>query len=642
MKNKKFAYSLAEVMVVMLILTIIFAAFAPIVTRRKLANSRSMFNPWSFTDTSVTMNAFYSPTDATLKNAVYFGLNPGTKTNAQNSINKPDSNNYSKVIIRANDIDGKYQSHLQFRYGRGWNPDTSDYGNFAANLLVDTNKNILFLSSPINEKTSTRSANEKLNIDENFTNNIVVGGNTLSYGLAKGEKSVIIGYSALAPIQETKGDVAIGSNAGATEYYSVSPDMKNVYVGAFAGEKVSEEPIPGEDLFAAWNNLFIGYKAGHSTNNLRWLSGNNTYIGSNTGSGMRIAEKNTAIGYNALSSNTTGRFNVAIGSGALKNNTSGTNNIALGYNACENVTTGSNKICIGAYSGPRPTLAGTNQGGYTNVPFYNAAAGSLNTAIANQSAVYDSDSKIFNFRDGTTDSHNRIYIGKRPQAPAAWGNADIGDAVMEIHNIGRGFNPGATNVGYNLINFPSRNLTGSTTVINGNLIVNGHAFFTIGDNLYAFSHRSISGRDYLATNATCPGTYCPSLSYMSFSSDRRLKHILGKNTEGLDKINQIKVYNYTFKADKEKTPQVGVIAQELQKIFPNSVTTDEKGYLKIRWDEMFFASLNAIKQLDVKVAKITKKLFNIENQIAKLEKENSILKSQVDSLEMRITNLKKQ
>ena len=48
------------------------------------------------------------------------------------------------------------------------------------------------------------------------------------------------------------------------------------------------------------------------------------------------------------------------------------------------------------------------------------------------------------------------------------------------------------------------------------------------------------------------------------------------------------------------TLKLGVVAQELQKVFPNAVTKDKDGYLRIRQEDMFYAMINAIKELDLK------------------------------------------
>ncbi|MDE6138842.1 MAG: tail fiber domain-containing protein, partial [Candidatus Gastranaerophilales bacterium] len=135
---------------------------------------------------------------------------------------------------------------------------------------------------------------------------------------------------------------------------------------------------------------------------------------------------------------------------------------------------------------------------------------------------------------------------------------------------------------------------------------------------------------------------CQSLNTSSPYSDRRLKNISSKNTAGLDEINNLKIYNYTFKDDDKKLPRVGVMAQDLLKVFPNSVFKGDDGYLRIKWDEMFYATINAIKELDRKIIALVKRTTTVETQISKLEKENLLLKSQVDNLTLRVNKLKAQ
>ena len=106
-------------------------------------------------------------------------------------------------------------------------------------------------------------------------------------------------------------------------------------------------------------------------------------------------------------------------------------------------------------------------------------------------------------------------------------------------------------------------------------------------------------------------------------------------------IEKINIYNYNYKNDKTKSKNVGVIAQDLQKIFPNAVSTDTNGYLQIRWDEMFFSTINSIKEINKKIILSFKDLINIENKITKLEKENKELEAQVEILSSKVKNLKK-
>ena len=128
----------------------------------------------------------------------------------------------------------------------------------------------------------------------------------------------------------------------------------------------------------------------------------------------------------------------------------------------------------------------------------------------------------------------------------------------------------------------------------------------------------------------------------AYHSDARLKNISGDSTAGLKEINALEVKNYTYKNDKEKTPHVGVIAQQLQKIFPNSVTKDEDGYLRIRTEEIFFAMVNSIKELFVKVQDLTAKVTGLDKRITELEEQNKLLKQQNEAFEKRLAKLEKQ
>ena len=102
-------------------------------------------------------------------------------------------------------------------------------------------------------------------------------------------------------------------------------------------------------------------------------------------------------------------------------------------------------------------------------------------------------------------------------------------------------------------------------------------------------------------------------------SDRRLKYVGKESTSGLDKIKQLKVFNYTFKKDDKKTPHVGVIAQDLQKVFPDAVTKAKDGFLRIRFEDMFYAMINAIKELDAKYQAQEKRIDELEARMEKLE-----------------------
>ncbi len=120
-------------------------------------------------------------------------------------------------------------------------------------------------------------------------------------------------------------------------------------------------------------------------------------------------------------------------------------------------------------------------------------------------------------------------------------------------------------------------------------------------------------------------------------SDKKLKNIEDESTEGLEKITKLKIYNYTFKKDDTKSRHVGVIAQDLQKVFPDAVKKDNDGYLQIRLEDMFYAMINSIKELDKRTKEI-----NYSAEIRELKQEVNTNKAKLAAQEEEINRLKQE
>lgn len=604
--NKKLAFTLAEVMIVLLVLTILFAAFAPLITKRRTKANKVDIWRWSSRNYyQGPMNAYYN-TDNN-KSEVFFGVSPNNLDEV-NNIYSPKA----KVVIRSGSVtSGDYlQRQMQFRYGGS---NTNLNGTFAGTLFADT-KNILLGGTyrylfKINDNifnneyypsNNTAVGYQALNFDYTVVNASNVPQDGVNAGDIKYSKNnSAMGYNSLANLSTGYNNTAIGSHSGE----SVTTGYSNAFVGSYAGYSSTGS-----------NNTFIGYRANAGTgsyNNFIGAYAGNSNNDQNWGTGAS-GGYNTAIGYNTLGNLTSGNYNTAIGSGALKKLTSGSYNTAIGYNACENITSESYKTCIGAKSGP-----------------------SENSSATRDLSIDNEDGNNYNY-----PGVQRTYIGSAPK-----GTTFGGDAVLEIHNSASKNNQLANNPGIK---------SNTTTIINGNLLVRGNTYFTVGSRLYPFYRNETTNQigstigQYCNTDQqtyiySTSQTKCSSLSnaFGTYSSDRRIKNIGYKNNDGLDKITQLNIYNYTFKDDAKKKPHVGVIAQELQKIFPNSVAQDKNGYLKIRWDEMFYAAINALKELNAKITKLIKEATDLETQISKMEKENAELNAQVEALTLRVNQLKK-
>ena len=614
-KKEKTAFTLAEVMIVLLVLTILFAAFAPFITKRQ-RNKANKQETWMWSSRNYLagpMDTYYRPLSNSYLGGIYVGTTPDSDYDITSSYLP-----ISKFVIRSGYIaNNKIQRQLQLRYGRS---SFEDPGQLAATFIAD-NENLLFggiyphltskcsnISYPSGNiafgylaLNSTRDAiydmmqrtcdSSKTNVGDKSENNT-----------AFGNLSMVINYAG-------HDNTTFGAKTG----YVNLAGSRNTYIGYNAGS----------DAESNYSTL-VGY------NSQALIGDYNTFIGSFTGNsrkdesitGNRDYRYNVALGYKALSNITSGKYNVAVGAGALGNLTTGHYNTAIGYNACYGITKQSYKTCIGANSGP-----------------------------AADTPVYE-DLKLL-----SNDETPRTYIGANPNLKIVEPNSEGegttnwqweskgyygGDAVMEIHNS-------VGHINSSLINNPGIK-SNATTIINGNLVVRGKTFLTMGNVLYPFYYsNNIFGTNSNVNCAANQLTYqfsnageCATLAPITEStSDRRLKNVLGRNSDGLDKIKQLKVYNYKFKNDKNKKLHVGVIAQDLQKIFPNSVFTGEDYYLKIRIDEMFYAVINSLKELNEKIVSLIKNTIKLEEEISKAEKENEKLKTQVEALTMRINALKK-
>src|SRR5262249_50963201 len=106
-------------------------------------------------------------------------------------------------------------------------------------------------------------------------------------------------------------------------------------------------------------------------------------------------------------------------------------------------------------------------------------------------------------------------------------------------------------------------------------------------------------------------------------SDERLKNIKGKFRPGLKAVMQLQPVLYQYKQDnplslKSTDEYVGFSAQAVQRIIPEAVMKNDKGYLLVNNDPIIWAMLNAIKEQQLQ----------IETQQEQLKQSLALLKTQ--------------
>jgi hypothetical protein len=117
-------------------------------------------------------------------------------------------------------------------------------------------------------------------------------------------------------------------------------------------------------------------------------------------------------------------------------------------------------------------------------------------------------------------------------------------------------------------------------------------------------------------------------------SDRRLKTLDGAFGSGLGKILKINPVRYRYKADNalglhDSEEHIGVVAQDVQKVIPEAVTENSKGYLMVNNDPIIWSMLNAIKEQQGEFrqeqAELAKALRQIRQQQSLLRAQSSAM-----------------
>jgi len=337
-------------------------------------------------------------------------------------------------------------------------------------------------------------------------------------------------------------------NIGSNRFLSVGGvggfANSNTSAGIGAGISITPE-IGGNGA----ENSFFGFNAGKANT----TGPNNSFFGYRAGENNMTSESNSFFGQFAGFSST-GALNSFFGSGAGEGNLTGNLNTMLGY------------------------LANVGSGDLSNA-----------TAIGANARVDQSNSLVL----GSISPATSIGIGTR--APVFRLHViDPGAAGLRVQtNTGGG--AVASFGGLGDFQIDSNGVTG------GRFIVQQGGNVGIGTN---------APDNKLTVNGTAdkPGGG----SWGTFS-DERLKDIKGRFTPGLRAVMQLQPLRYEYKRDnalnlKSEGEHVGFSAQAVQKIIPEAVSKNDKGFLLVNNDPILWTMLNAIKEQQTQIAKLNARL----------------------------------
>lgn len=703
--HKTTAFTLAEMMVILTVMSVVMAATMPIITApdsAMLGGTVSGDNLWA------KGTNFKSISTA---NFVAVGMAPDVNTPSTGTAslfinNRANELNQSHILFTVSP-DGKKVYNAGRLYMGAWGNSSVDGNGYniaiGANALSDFSFSVPIGYINTDKKSiaigdwSMRRGSQMSRVSS------VAIGSQSAYANAL-QESVAIGYGALssASTGATTQSVGIGYLAGRMQDGDIK---RSTYVGYLAGYNDIKKHTSNDNTYIGYqagalatgdNNVNIGYLAGFYSNSnfsgtVKNPTSNSVNIGVNAGAMPLDIEYNSswnrsysnhhvAIGDHALYAPTTGVSDVvAIGSYSgykLTNDNKGS--IFIGTNSgadvARNCVTSANVVNIGTYSGYNEVgssvAIGYYAGGITsNMKKVYCSSPIKSDKFLNDVVIgYNAGSKSVKTNSTSTATLSYVYgnimIGNESGSKA--NTAGVDSKLVHSICIGR---KSCTNIGgqptagqslfigkyasinlstyktsmpsFSIITFEwpgvSKLSSGAQVVIDttsGSYIKGQMIIAPISVSPY-FDYKS-SKIIFDATNLYGPASKPTSLS------DITLKENIKPLKYSLKDLKNVNVYEYNY-ADEKDVRRIGVIAQDLLNIMPEGVDTSKKESYSINPDWLFYAVLNAVKELDKTVdscknslVAYAKEYQTLSTKIKTLEKEQKQLEKERKSLERQI------
>src|SRR5438874_6012836 len=335
--------------------------------------------------------------------------------------------------------------------------------------------------------------------------------------------------------------------------------------------------------------------------------GNNTAEGTNAFFSLTSGIDNTALRFEALVRNTTGHFNTAEGFGALFNNTSGTQNTATGVNALISNTTGSFNTAHGVN-----TL-------FRNTTGFQNAATSVQALFSNTTGFHNTAAGFQALLSNTTGNHN---------------TAD-GDNAL-VHDTTGSLN---TAIGAHTLD---QNITGSSNVALGfqaGFNITGNGNVCVGQNIVGVAGESnVTRIRNVGSTAQANGVFVTvgaSSKLGIQDSSRRYKDDIKPMDKASEALFALKPVSFRYKQeiDPARSPDFGLIAEDVAIVNPDLVARDEDGKIvTVRYQAVYAMLLNEFLKAHSKVQEQEAVIAQVKSNAAKQEATIARQQKQIEAL----------
>jgi hypothetical protein len=130
-------------------------------------------------------------------------------------------------------------------------------------------------------------------------------------------------------------------------------------------------------------------------------------------------------------------------------------------------------------------------------------------------------------------------------------------------------------------------------------------------------------------------------------SDRHLKENIVPARSYMDDLNKLQVVKFSFKAEESPVPtQLGLIAQDVEQVFPGLVDTDKDGNKNLKYSILNMMMLKTVQELSTEntaleqsLATATANVSSLKTQMAAMEQSLATATANVSSLDARLAAL---
>ena len=335
--------------------------------------------------------------------------------------------------------------------------------------------------------------------------------------------------------------------------------------------------------FVTLSALFLSLSLTAQTNPATWYLNDTSGNGIQSPSSIASGNDSTAMGFYTMAS---GDYSTAMGNGTTA---SGRSSTAMGLGA--------------RASGNYSTAMGndTNASGFfsTAMGYNTTASGNDSTAMGKNTTASGNDSTAMGFYTTASEDYSTamgngtIASGSRS---TAMGSATVasGNYSTAMGRITTASGSVSTAMGYysTASDFSSLvmgqfNLSGSTVTSSADQFSLDNTAFVIGNGADS-DNRSDALVVKFNGDATLAGN-------LNINSDARLKSNIISLGSTLSKLLQIDGKSYTMKKDESEKQKIGLLAQDIEKVFPELVS-ESHGVKSVNYQGLVPVLINALKE----------------------------------------------